>query len=249
MRFGSTTATGALTVGANVMNIPVEYRSAAAGSIVITGAQTAGAGSDTIFTFSGPTGSEREHHRRNRRYAGYHLQRRHNVDRQRTSAGGQRDISVAGTIDGAFDLTLSATGTITLSDDIGAGTPLDDLTITSNADPTIGGTVDGTGILTLQQSNATTMGVAGAGALNYSLADLAGLGSNCTSMRFGSTTATGALTVGANAWDIPVDRRAAAAGSIVITGAQTAERRAIPFSPSAARQQLMRRLISAMPRW
>ena len=55
VRFGSTTATGALTVGANAWNIPVEYRSAAAGSIVITGAQTAGAGSDTIFTFSGPT--------------------------------------------------------------------------------------------------------------------------------------------------------------------------------------------------
>ena len=118
----------------------------------------------------------------------------------------------------------SAAGTITLADDIGAGTPLDDLTITSDADPTIGGTVDGTGILTLQQaSNATTMGVAGgAGALNYSLADLAGLGTNWASMRFGSTTATGALTVGANAWDSPVIYRAAAAGSIVISGAQTA---------------------------
>ena len=49
------------------------------------------------------------------------------------------------------------------------------------------------------------MGVAGgAGALNYSVADLAGLGSNWTSMRLGSTTATGALTVGANAWAVPV---------------------------------------------
>ena len=40
--------------------------------------------------------------------------------------------------------------------------------------------MDGTGVLTLQQaSNATTMGVAGgAGALNYSLADLAALGTN-----------------------------------------------------------------------
>ena len=137
---------------------------------------------------------------------------------------GNGDLLFSGTVDGAFDSTLSAAGTITLADDIGAGTPLDDLTITSDADPTIGGTVDGTGILTLQQaSNATTMGVAGgAGALNYSLADLAGLGTNWASMRFGSTTATGALTVGANAWDSPVIYRAAAAGSIVISGAQTA---------------------------
>ena len=137
---------------------------------------------------------------------------------------GNGDIFFAGTIDGAFDLTLNAAGTITLSDDVGAGTPLDDLTLTSDADPTIGGTVDGTGVLTLQQaSNATTMGVAGgAGALNYSAADLAGLGANWTSIRLGSTTATGALTVGARAWDMPVDYRAAAAGSIVISGAQTA---------------------------
>ena len=87
-------------------------------------------------------------------------------------------ITFGDTIDGAFDLTLSSTGAITLSDDVGAGTPLDDLTITSDADPTIGGSVAGTGILTLQQStNTTTMGVAGgAGALNYSAADLAGLG-------------------------------------------------------------------------
>ena len=137
---------------------------------------------------------------------------------------GDGDILFSGTIDGAFDLTLSAAGTITLSDDVGAGTPLDDLTLASDADPTIGGTVDGTGILTLQQaSNATTMGVAGgAGALNYSLADLAGLGTNWTSMRFGSTTATGALTVGANAWAARCTYRSAAAGSIVISGAQTA---------------------------
>ena len=61
------------------------------------------------------------------------------------------------------------------------------------------------------------MGVAGgAGALNYSAADLAGLGANWSSIRLGSTTATGALTVGANAWDIPVTYRSAAAGSIVI---------------------------------
>ena len=226
MRFGSTTATGALTVGANAWSNPVQYRSAAAGSIVITGAQTSVAASDTTFTFSGP------------------ISLGANVSTAAATGGvqditfsddvtltantqvlaGNGDIAFAGTIDGAFDLTLSAAGTITLSDDVGAGTPLDDLTITSDADPSIGGDLAGTGILTLQQlSNATTMGVAGgAGALNYSAADLAGLGAAWTSVRLGSPTATGALTVGAKAWAVPVDYRAAAAGSIVISGAQTA---------------------------
>ena len=226
MRFGSPTATGTLTVGANTWDSPVTYRSAAAGSIVISGAQTAGAASDTTFTFSGPTSLAA------------------NVSTVGATGGtqdiifsddvtltantqilaGNGDLSVAGTIDGAFDLTLSAAGTMTLSDDIGAGTPLDDLTLASDADPSIGGSVDGTGVLTLQQaSNGTTMGVAGgAGALNYSLADLAALGSNWTFLRFGSPTATGALSVGANAWPVPVEYRAAAAGSIVVTGAQTA---------------------------
>ena len=55
IRLGSTTATGALTVGANAWDAPVTYRSAAGGSIVISGAQTATAASDASFTFSGPT--------------------------------------------------------------------------------------------------------------------------------------------------------------------------------------------------
>jgi hypothetical protein len=134
------------------------------------------------------------------------------------------DITFASTINGAFDLILNAAGAITLTGNVGGVTPLDDLTLTSDADPVISGTVAGTGILTLQQkSNATTMGVAGgAGALNFSAADLAGLGANWSSLRLGSTTATGALTVGARAWDLPVDYRAAAGGSVVISGAQTA---------------------------
>ena len=42
-------------MGANAWASPVQYRSAAAGSIVISGAQTAVAASDASFTFSGPT--------------------------------------------------------------------------------------------------------------------------------------------------------------------------------------------------
>ena len=62
----------------------------------------------------------------------------------------------------------------------------------------------------------------GAGALELPAADLAGPGANWSSIRLGSTTATGALTVGAKAWESPVTYRSAAAGSIVVTGAQTA---------------------------
>ena len=226
IRLGSTTATGALTVGAKAWASPVQYRSAAAGSIVISGAQTAVAASDASFTFSGPatlganvstvgaTGGTQD----------ITFSDDVTLTANAQVLAGAGDIFFSGTLDGAFDLTLNAAGTIMLADDVGAGTALDDLTIAADADPTIGGTVDGTGVLTLQQaSNATTMGVAGgAGALNYSLADLAGLGSNWTSMRFGSTTATGALTVGANAWAVPVHYRSGAAGSIVVSGAQTA---------------------------
>ena len=226
MRFGSTTATGTLTVGANAWAVPVQYRSAAAGSIVVSGAQTAVAASDTIFTFSGPTSLAANVSTVGATGGTQDITFSDDVTLTGNAQvlAGNGDILFSGTIDGAFDLTLNAAGTITLADDVGAGTPLDDLTLASDADPTIGGSVDGTGILTLQQaSNATTMGVAGgAGALNYSAADLTGLGANWTSIRLGSTTATGALTVGARAWDMPVDYRAAAGGSIVISGAQTA---------------------------
>ena len=180
MRFGSTTATGALTVGANAWAVPVQYRSGAAGSIVVSGAQTAVAASDTIFTFSGPTSLAANVSTVGATGGTQDITFSDDVTLTGNAQvlAGSGDILFSGTIDGAFDLTLNAAGTITLSDDVGAGTALDDLTLASDADPTIGGTVDGTGVLTLQQaSNATTMGVAGgAGALNYSTADLTGLG-------------------------------------------------------------------------
>jgi hypothetical protein len=223
---GSTAQTGALTMNAYAWTDPVTFLSAAAGNIVVSGAQTAGAASNATFTFSGPTtlGANVSTAAATGGTQDITFSDDVTLTANAQVLAGNGDLLFSGTVDGAFDLTLSAAGTMTLSDDIGAGTPLDDLTLTADADPIIGGTVEGTGILTLQQaSNATTMGVAGgAGALNYALADLAGLGANWTSVRLGSPTATGALTVGTRAWDIPVDYRAAAAGSIVISGAQTA---------------------------
>jgi hypothetical protein len=137
MRFGSTTATGALTVGANAWDSPVTYRAAAAGSIVVTGAQTAGAASDTTFTFSGPTSLGANVS--TAAATGGTQDITFNDDVTLTAnaqvLAGNGDLAFAGTIDGVFDLTLNAAGTITLADDIGAGTPLDDLTITSDAIP------------------------------------------------------------------------------------------------------------------
>ena len=186
IRLGSTTAIGALTVGANAWDSPCHLSLGGGG--VYRDYWRADGGSRKRYGFPllrpDDLGSERKHRRRNGRYAGHYLQRRRGAHRQYAGAGGQWRFLFSGTIDGAFDLTLNAAGTITLSDDLGASTPLDDLTLASDADPTIGGTVNGTGVLTLQQaSNATTMGVAGgAGALNYSVADIAGLGTNWTSI-------------------------------------------------------------------
>ena len=242
--FGRADGTGTMTIGAyNAWNGPVQFLADPTGSIVVSGAQTATAASNASFTFSGPTTLGANVSTVGATGGTQDISFSDDVTLTANAQvlAGSGDLGFVGTIDGAFDLTLSAAGTITLSDDIGAGTPLDDLTITSDADPTIGGAVEGTGILTLQQaSNVTTMGVAGgAGALNYSAADLAGLGANWTSIRLGSTTATGALTVGARAWDLPVDYRAAAR--------RRRWRRAIPYSPSAARQRSTRRSISPTP--
>lgn len=171
IRLGSTTATGALTLGANAWDVPVTYRSAAGGSIVISGAQTAGAASDTTFTFSGPTTLSANVDTTNATGGTQDITFNNAVTlgaNAQVLGGTGGDLHFASTLDGAFDLTLNTGGAITLTGNVGGATPLDDLTITSDADPTIGGTVEGAGVLTLQQrNNATTMGVAGgAGALN-----------------------------------------------------------------------------------
>jgi len=106
----------------------------------------------------------------------------------------------------------------------GAQTNLDDFTLSTDVDPVFASTADGTGTLTLQTSAAgTTLGFdGGAGAVNYSAADLVQLGTNWSAYQVGSTAATGAMTVNAHSWDDPVTFRSAAGGNIVIAGAQTA---------------------------
>jgi hypothetical protein len=225
INIGNTAQTGAITVGALSWSDPVHFRANAAGSVVISGAQTAGAASDTTFTFTGPASLSANVDTTNATGGTQDITFNNTATLTANAAvlAGDGDITFASTIDGAFDLALNAAGAITLTGNVGGVTPLDDLTLTSDADPVIGGSVAGTGVLTVQQkSNATTMGVAGgAGTLNYAAAELAGLGAGWSTIRLGSPTATGALTVGANTWASPVDYRAAA-GSIVITGAQTA---------------------------
>jgi hypothetical protein len=51
---GATMGTGTITIGARSWADPVTFRSAAGGSIVISGAQTATAASDVTFTFTSP---------------------------------------------------------------------------------------------------------------------------------------------------------------------------------------------------
>ena len=104
----------------------------------------------------------------------------------------------------------------------GAQTNIADFTITTDADPTIGAAITGTGVLTLEPATAaTTMGLGGgAGALNYANADLTALGATWSSYVFGSTTQTGALTAAAHTWSNPVTWRSAAGGNILIGGLQ-----------------------------
>ena len=117
---------------------------------------------------------------------------------------------------------LSDTGVISINgaQTIGAR----NFTLTTNADPVIGSAITGTGALTLETASVgTTLGLAGgAGAVNYSAGDLTNLGSGWSGWNLGNTAHTGALTVAARAWSDPVTFRAAPAGSIVISGAQTA---------------------------
>jgi hypothetical protein len=78
-------------------------------------------------------------------------------------------ITFSDIVNGTQDLILSAGGAITLNGVVGGVTPLDDLTITSNANPAINANVSGGGILTLDTLSAgTTMGLGGAaGTVNY----------------------------------------------------------------------------------
>jgi hypothetical protein len=98
------------------------------------------------------------------------------------------------------------------------------LTIESNADAVVGAAVTGSGILTLMPASpGATMGVAGgAGALNFSSADVTSLGASWSSYVFGRADQTGALTSAARTWPAPVTWRSGAGGSITITGLQDA---------------------------
>ena len=95
--------------------MPVEYRAAAAGSIVVTGAQTARAASDTTFTFSGPTSLGANVSTAAATGGAQDITFNDDVTLTANAQvlAGNGDITFTGTIDGAFDLTLNAAGTIT----------------------------------------------------------------------------------------------------------------------------------------
>ena len=137
-------------------------------------------------------------------------------------AGGAGTLDVSTTVLGF--LNWGDTLRLGRGDGNGALTNLDDFTLTTNVDQVIGAGITGSGTLTLATTSVgTTLGLAGgAGTVNYSAADLANLGSGWSGWDIGGAAHTGALTVATRAWSDPVTFLAAPAGSIVISGAQTA---------------------------
>ena len=114
------------------------------------GAQTAGAASGATFTFSGPTTLSANVDTTNATGGTQDITFNNAVTlgaNAQVLGGTGGDIHFASTLDGAFDLTLNTGGAITLTGNVSDATPLDDLTLTSDADPTIGGTVEGAGVL------------------------------------------------------------------------------------------------------
>ena len=226
--FGRADGTGAMIVDAyNAWNSPVIFRVDPTGSITVSGAQTATAASDAAFTFSGPVALNAGVSSSGATGGTGAILFSDDVTlgaNVTVNGGIGGTITFSDIVNGAQDLTLSAGGAITLNGVVGGVTPLDDLTITTNANPAINANVSGGGILTLDTLSAgTTMGLGGAaGTVNYSAAELGRFASGWTLINVGNTAQTGASTVGAAAWSDPVHFRANAAGSVVISGAQTA---------------------------
>ena len=108
----------------------------------ISGLQDTTAASAATFTFDGPTtlSANVSTVAATGRHADIAFNDAVTLGADAQVLAGTGDHHFSATMDGAFDLTVSTTGAITFADDVGAGTPLDDLTLTSDADPTIGGT-------------------------------------------------------------------------------------------------------------
>jgi hypothetical protein len=190
--------------------MPVDYRAAAAGSIVIAGAQTAGAASDTIFTFSGPATINAALDLTNAT-AGTQAITFNDaaaVNADITSGGG--DVAFNGTLSLGADI-LTGGGEITLADDVTlTGTSSID---TDTADIGFAGTLDGTFALTLRTTGDVDF--SGDVGMGTALGDLAMNGATDVAFAGGLQAASVTLTGGTGA--VLVTDTAGLSGDIDLT--------------------------------
>ena len=209
---GNTAQTGATTVGATAWSDPVHFRANAAGSVVISGGQTAGAASDTTFTFTGPASLAA------------------NVDTT-NATGGTQAITFNGTAAVNADITsdggdvafnnmlslgadiLTGGGDITLADDVTlTGTSSID---TDSADIAFAGALDGAQGLTLSTTGDVDFSDdAGAGTALGALA-IAG----AADVTFSGALETASLTLTGGTGAVLVTSAANVGGDIDLTTA------------------------------
>jgi filamentous hemagglutinin family protein len=136
---------------------------------------------------------------------------------------GTGDINIAGTTTWADPLVLrSSTGVINFNGAQNFGA--NNLTITTDADILVGGTLTGAaGTMTIaQQTNATTIGLGTgqAGTIAFNNTELGYLTNGWASVIIGSTTATGDMNIGTMTWNDPMTFRSNT-GIINVNGVQT----------------------------
>ncbi|MES2905990.1 MAG: filamentous hemagglutinin N-terminal domain-containing protein, partial [Pseudomonadota bacterium] len=239
--FGATTGTGAMTVNATTWNDNLTLRSNT-GAITVAGTQTMGANNLTIQTdadlaLNGALTS-----------TGTLIIRPTTASTTMGLGGGAGTLNLSaaeianitngwtslvfgsGTTTGAMAinaltwndvLTLqTGSGAINIS---GAQTMgANALNIFTDSDLALTGSLTGTGVLTISPiTAATTVGLGGgAGTLNLSATELAFITDGWTSLNFGSSSITGAMTVNAMTWNDPLNLTTAA-GVMTIAGTQT----------------------------
>ncbi|MFO1242186.1 MAG: hypothetical protein U1E36_03160 [Rickettsiales bacterium] len=128
--FGQATGTGTITLDAYAWDDPIRFLTAVTGAINVTGAQTAVAASDATIQFSGPTTLNNDIDIS--AAAGARTLVFNNavtLAANTTLDTGTGDITFDSTLNGAHDLSITTTGNLTFTGNVGLLTPLGDVTI------------------------------------------------------------------------------------------------------------------------
>ena len=135
---GQAAGTGIVTLGAYAWDDPVRFVTGLAGSIAVSGAQTAIAGSNATLTFAGPTTLNANLDLTNATGGTQAIMFNDAVTLggNHTLALGAGDLSFNGALDGTFDLAVVTTGDVAFAANAGALTPLADVTLTGAHDVT-----------------------------------------------------------------------------------------------------------------